>query len=282
MSQVTYPGFPRNGPRRELKQALESHWRGETSATALLDTTRMLRQRHWQLARNAGADAVPCNDFSLYDHVPDTAVAFDAIPDRFRALFDGDELTGYFAVARGYRRDGYDLHALEMTKCSTPTTTTSSPNFPPASASGRAATRHSSNCAKRVRSAMPPAPCCSDRCRSCCCRRPPTAAIACGCSMPSCPLTPRCRAGWPRPASTGCNWTNRARCRTSTPLRAKDSVTHTPRWPPRARHASCCQPTLGPLGDNLDLAARPPVQGLQVDLARAAGQFDAVLDALPR
>jgi 5-methyltetrahydropteroyltriglutamate--homocysteine methyltransferase len=116
MSQVTYSGFPRIGLKRELKRALESHWRGEITADALRDTARELRQRHWQLASDAGVDVVPCNDFSLYDHVLDTAVLFDAIPDRYRPVFESGHLDGYFAMARGHKRNGHDLHALEMTK----------------------------------------------------------------------------------------------------------------------------------------------------------------------
>jgi len=116
MSLVTHSGFPRIGLKRELKRSLESHWHGETSAQALLDTARMLRGRHWQLAVTAGADVVPCNDFSLYDHVLDTAVLFDAIPPRYRPVFAENPLDGYFAMARGHKRDGHDLHALEMTK----------------------------------------------------------------------------------------------------------------------------------------------------------------------
>ncbi|MFI4957813.1 MAG: 5-methyltetrahydropteroyltriglutamate--homocysteine S-methyltransferase [Lysobacterales bacterium] len=116
MSHVTCSGFPRIGLKRELKRSLESHWRGETSDEALLDTARTLRRRHWQLAVDAGADVVPCNDFSLYDHVLDTAVLFDAIPSRYRPVFAENPLAGYFAMARGHKRDGHDLHALEMTK----------------------------------------------------------------------------------------------------------------------------------------------------------------------
>ena len=116
MTQTTIPGFPRIGRRRELKRALESHWRGDTDAAELLDQARQLRAAHWQLAREAGADIVPVNDFSLYDHVLDTAVLFDAIPDRYRALYDADPLAGYFAMARGSRDKAHDLRALEMTK----------------------------------------------------------------------------------------------------------------------------------------------------------------------
>src|SRR5699024_9635536 len=114
MTQATFPGFPRIGAGRELKRALESHWRGDLDADTLLARARELRARHWQLARAAGADIVPVNDFSLYDHVLDTAVLFDAVPERYRALLDTDPLAGYFAMARGSRRDGHDLRALEM------------------------------------------------------------------------------------------------------------------------------------------------------------------------
>jgi 5-methyltetrahydropteroyltriglutamate--homocysteine methyltransferase len=116
MTIVTNLGFPRIGARRELKRALESHWQGQSSAAQLQDSARELRARHWRLQTDAGVDVPPSNDFSLYDHVLDTAVLFDAIPERYRALTDADPLAGYFAMARGVQRDGIDLHALEMTK----------------------------------------------------------------------------------------------------------------------------------------------------------------------
>jgi len=120
MTANTYPvtnlGFPRIGAKRELKRALESHWRGEIDAQQLQQQAAALRLTHWQLQRQAGADVVPCNDFSLYDAVLDTAFLFDIIPDRYRALADADPLQGYFAMARGVQKDGVDLPALEMTK----------------------------------------------------------------------------------------------------------------------------------------------------------------------
>ncbi|HTV87191.1 MAG TPA: 5-methyltetrahydropteroyltriglutamate--homocysteine S-methyltransferase [Dyella sp.] len=111
MSLTTYLGYPRIGRRRELKRALETYWRDGDGA-ALQDTARELRQRHWRHAKAAGIDVVAANDFSLYDHVLDTAVLFDAVPDRYRPLLHNDPLQGYFAMARGNSQ----LHALEMTK----------------------------------------------------------------------------------------------------------------------------------------------------------------------
>jgi 5-methyltetrahydropteroyltriglutamate--homocysteine methyltransferase len=116
MALVTTLGFPRIGLKRELKHAVESYWRGESQAAALLAMAAALRRRHWQLQAEAGADVVPCNDFSLYDQTLDTAVLFDAIPARYRPVFAQSPLDGYFAMARGHKRDGHDLHALEMTK----------------------------------------------------------------------------------------------------------------------------------------------------------------------
>ena len=116
MTVVTNLGFPRIGARRELKRALESYWAGESSQELLLASARSLRQRHWQLQADAGVEVAPSNDFSLYDHVLDTAFLFDAIPERYRALADSDPLAAYFAMARGLQRPGVDLRALEMTK----------------------------------------------------------------------------------------------------------------------------------------------------------------------
>ena len=116
MTTVGNLGFPRIGARRELKRALEAHWRGDTSGTELLTIARELRRRHWRLQADAGVDIVPCNDFSLYDHVLDTAFLFDAIPEPYRLLAETDPLAAYFALARGRQRDGVDLRALEMTK----------------------------------------------------------------------------------------------------------------------------------------------------------------------
>ncbi|WP_254574410.1 5-methyltetrahydropteroyltriglutamate--homocysteine S-methyltransferase [Stenotrophomonas acidaminiphila] len=116
MTIVTNLGFPRIGARRELKRALESYWHGESDAAQLQATAAELRVRHWKLQREAGVDLPPSNDFSLYDHVLDTAFLFDAIPERYRTLAVCAPLAAYFAMARGLQRPGIDLHALEMTK----------------------------------------------------------------------------------------------------------------------------------------------------------------------
>ncbi len=116
-------GFPRIGPRRELKHALERHWRGETSSADLLDTAAGLRTVAWSRQRALGADWLPSNDFSLYDHVLDTSMMLGAVPARYGASDGQADLATYFAMARGTTGDdagcGHDhggSTACEMTK----------------------------------------------------------------------------------------------------------------------------------------------------------------------
>ncbi len=94
-------GFPRIGAKRELKFALEGHWAGQTDAQALLDTARALRAQAWTRQAALGVAHVPSNDFSLYDHVLDTAVMVGAIPAAYG--WDGGDVdtATYFAMARG-------------------------------------------------------------------------------------------------------------------------------------------------------------------------------------
>src|SRR3979490_1961037 len=111
MARTAVLGLPRIGPDRELKFALESHWAGAPGPAELLETARGLRAANWQRAHAAGIDVIPSGDFSLYDHVLDTAWALGAIPARGGGL-DRDDLGAYFALARGTA----DQRPLEMTK----------------------------------------------------------------------------------------------------------------------------------------------------------------------
>src|ERR1700744_225795 len=94
-------GFPRIGPKRELKTALESHWAGKTDADALQATAADLRAQAWARQRDLGADIIPSNDFSLYDHVLDTTCRVGAVPSMY-GWRDGEiGLQTYFSIARG-------------------------------------------------------------------------------------------------------------------------------------------------------------------------------------
>jgi 5-methyltetrahydropteroyltriglutamate--homocysteine methyltransferase len=109
--------MPRTGPNRELKWALEAHWAGKLTADVLSSTAVQLRRRSWETLVQAGIDLVPVNDFSLYDHVLDTAVMVGAVPPRFGRQDGPVDLGTYFAMARGGRGgDGTQQPPLELTK----------------------------------------------------------------------------------------------------------------------------------------------------------------------
>lgn len=104
--QVATLGFPRIGPKRELKTALEAYWAGKTDAEALLSAAAELRGLTWARQRDLGADVVPSNDFSLYDHVLDLTAMVGAMPPAYGWRGDRVDLATYFAMARGSRGDG--------------------------------------------------------------------------------------------------------------------------------------------------------------------------------
>ena len=109
-------GFPRIGPDRELKRALEAYWAGRSTADDLAAAAHDIRRANWQLQADAGIEHVPSNDFSLYDHVLDTAVMLGAIPGRFAHRAGLSNLDRYFAMARGLADGGSSIPAMEMTK----------------------------------------------------------------------------------------------------------------------------------------------------------------------
>ncbi|MFD4529365.1 5-methyltetrahydropteroyltriglutamate--homocysteine S-methyltransferase [Streptomyces sp. NPDC058470] len=111
-AQATVYGYPRQGPNRELKKAIEGYWKGRVIADALRATAADLRRTNWQQLAGAGVHEVPTGDFSYYDHVLDTTVMVGAIPERHRTAVVTDALDGYFAMARGTQ----DVAPLEMTK----------------------------------------------------------------------------------------------------------------------------------------------------------------------
>ena len=101
-------GFPRIGARRELKFALESYWKGESSRTELATLGARLRRRHWN--DQQGIDMVPVGDFSFYDQVLDMSFTLGNLPERIRG-FHGDALDNYFRVARGRSTKAAEEHA---------------------------------------------------------------------------------------------------------------------------------------------------------------------------
>lgn len=101
-------GFPRVGAKRELKFALESYWKGQSSRDELKALGAQLRQRHWQ--DQSAFDWVPVGDFAFYDQVLDMSFTLGNLPERVRG-FQGDALDNYFRVARGRSAQSAEEHA---------------------------------------------------------------------------------------------------------------------------------------------------------------------------
>ncbi len=126
MIRIHTLGYPRIGLQRELKFALERHWRGESAEAELEAVAAELRARHWHEQREAGLDFATVGDFAFYDHVANHIQLFGCEPARFG--FDGSEsqLARYFTLARGVANEHAEetccggqhggKPALEMTK----------------------------------------------------------------------------------------------------------------------------------------------------------------------
>ena len=112
-------GYPRIGSQRELKKACERYWSGKISIDELIKVGQTIRKTNWQLQQKAGIDLIPSNDFSFYDQILDMSLTVGAIPKRYSRIFPEQReslLDLYFAMARGYQKNGIDILAMEMTK----------------------------------------------------------------------------------------------------------------------------------------------------------------------
>ena len=92
-------GFPRLGRKREWKKAIESYWAKKIDKTELDQTLTDLHKENLLLQKNYNLDSVPVGDFSLYDHILDTSLLFNIIPERFQGRTVDDDLL--FDIARG-------------------------------------------------------------------------------------------------------------------------------------------------------------------------------------
>ena len=116
MVLATNLGFPRIGPMRELKKAVEAYWKGKSSKDELLATGKELRAQNWKRQQNAGLAHIPSNDFAYYDQILDLTTTLGLIPSRYQHDGGKISLDTYFAMARGAQKGGIDVTAMEMTK----------------------------------------------------------------------------------------------------------------------------------------------------------------------
>ena len=109
---TTTLGYPRVGIGRAYKWMLEDFWAGKTDSVTLETQSHQRENDCWKVQLEAGIDHISSGDFSLYDHVLDTAIMLGCIPERYG--WNGGDITPelYFAMARGAN----GIPACEMTK----------------------------------------------------------------------------------------------------------------------------------------------------------------------
>jgi 5-methyltetrahydropteroyltriglutamate--homocysteine methyltransferase len=97
-------GFPRMGPKRELKFALEKYWQSPNATKVeqlqeLLNVARTIEESSWAIQRNAGINRIAIGDYYLYDGILQWTEMIGIIPSRFLHLPAG--YPRMFAMARG-------------------------------------------------------------------------------------------------------------------------------------------------------------------------------------
>ena len=272
-------GFPRIGENRELKKALEAHWRGETSFQDLETAAAAIREANWKLQADQSLNLIPVGDFSLYDHVLDTIAMVGAAPERYDAPGADMDADTYFRMARGDAEAG--VSAMEMTKWFD----TNYHYIVPELSARTAYRRSCSRLVRDVRRARElghaPKPVLVG----------PITFLLLGKEAEGVdrwshlPALTRVYAETVAELSGLCSW-----IQLDEPMLCCD-------LPPEARKAFpqayaelreaageaqlLLTTYFGPLGDNLKLALSLPCHGIHIDLCRGGNQLQQVLDALP-
>ncbi len=97
--QTSNLGFPRLGRKREWKKAIEGYWANKYDLETLHQQLTDLHKENLLLQKNYNLSSIPVGDFSLYDHILDTSLLFNIIPERFLGRDIDDDLL--FDIARG-------------------------------------------------------------------------------------------------------------------------------------------------------------------------------------
>lgn len=67
-----------------MEKAIESYWAKKISKEELDQTLTDLHKENLLLQKYYHLDSIPVGDFSLYDHILDTSLLFNIIPERFK------------------------------------------------------------------------------------------------------------------------------------------------------------------------------------------------------
>lgn len=65
------------GPNREMKFALEKHWRGALDEAEMLAVARNVEDQAWSVQMDAGVGLIAAGDHCLYDNMLAWCVQYD-------------------------------------------------------------------------------------------------------------------------------------------------------------------------------------------------------------
>lgn len=107
-------GFPRIGPNREMKKALESFWSGKSTADDLRTVAEQTERVAWLSQKDAGLDLVAL-DSTYYDQILDFITYLGLIPKRFQVRkgscsHEGRAEVGQTVLACAW---GWDAHGVQ-------------------------------------------------------------------------------------------------------------------------------------------------------------------------
>jgi 5-methyltetrahydropteroyltriglutamate--homocysteine methyltransferase len=92
-------GFPRMGPNRELKFALEKHWKGVIDEADLMNVAHAIEEQGWALQKKETNGRVTVGDYYLYDGVLTWINYLGVVPKRHQKI--QSKTARMFAMARG-------------------------------------------------------------------------------------------------------------------------------------------------------------------------------------
>jgi 5-methyltetrahydropteroyltriglutamate--homocysteine methyltransferase len=97
-------GFPRMGPKRELKFALEKYWRNDINQEDLVTIANQIEEQAWMLQKQASIEHITVGDYYLYDGILQWVEMLGIVPQRFHFLNHhnaNEPFRRLFAMARG-------------------------------------------------------------------------------------------------------------------------------------------------------------------------------------
>jgi 5-methyltetrahydropteroyltriglutamate--homocysteine methyltransferase len=93
-------GFPRMGPNRELKFALEKYWKGVIDEADLMKVAHSVEEQGWALQKKeTNGGRVTVGDYYLYDGVLTWINYLGVVPKRHQTI--QSKTARMFAMARG-------------------------------------------------------------------------------------------------------------------------------------------------------------------------------------